>query len=816
MMERYKDTALAARERADDLLSRMTLDERVAQLQCTMVIGEPEEAAKGFPHGIGSAVAFSVAQDPAGVAENNRKVAVAFGNGRLGIPPLIHIEAVTGVVSPGGTTFPSAIGLGATFSPDTIRDMADTIRVQMLAIGYRHALSPVMDVSRDPRWGRIGETYGEDPALCAAMSVAYTKGLQGETLNGGAVATGKHFLGYGLSDGGLNMATNPIPERELREVYAKPFQAAITEAGLRGVMNSYGSIDGEMIIGSKKILTDLLRGEMGFGGILVSDYMSIERLVNYRLLPDPDSAGVAALQAGLDAEYPLTRGYGPNLTDAVNRGELDIADIDRSVRRMLTVKFELGLFDVDDASPNADALADAYGDPIHIERSLKAARESVVLLKNDGVLPLSNELKTLAVIGPHADSLRLLFGCYTLPAGMEMQMSNSMADDMAGLDGMDEFASSLDGAEGQANENAKEPSPPETYPNSDVLREREDVRAMLQMVLGAFTPTILSSIREKCPKTDVVYAKGCDIAGDDDSGFAEAVSAAKNADAVVMTLGGKYGWGANCTIGEGLDRDDIGLTGIQEELAKAVIGTGTPCVVVHMDARPLSSEYIKGHASALIENWFPGSTGGQAIADVLFGDYNPAGRMPVTAARNAGQIPVYSGQKTGNSYYAKTTVGALSRYVESSTEPLFYFGEGLSYTMFAYENLSVTPQASAGGAACISFEVTNTGERDGEEVAQLYVSDECASMLRPAKEFAGCKRVFLKAGEKAGVKFTVRADQFAFLDRDMNWLVEKGKMNIMVGASSEDIRLTGGFEISETKIVDGRSRGFYASAEVTR
>jgi beta-glucosidase len=814
MMEKYRDAGLAARERAEDLLSRMTLDEKIAQLQCTMVLGDPEEAAKGFPYGLGSAVAFPAAQDPAGVAENNRKVVAAFRNDRLGIPPLIHIEAVTGVVSPGGTTFPSAIGLGATFNLGTVRDMADTVRGQMLAIGYRHALSPVMDVSRDPRWGRIGETYGEDPALCAAMSVAYTKGLQGETPRDGAVATGKHFLGYGLSDGGLNMATNPLTGRELREVYAKPFQAAVTEAGLRGVMNSYGTIDGEMIVGSSNILTGLLRDEMGFGGILVSDYMAIERLVNYRLLPDVESAGVAALKAGLDAEYPMAHGYGANLADAVNKGELDIAAVDRSVRRMLTVKFELGLFE--NADPRTETLADAYGAPVHTGRSLKAARESVVLLKNDGVLPLSKEIKTLAVIGPHADSLRLLFGCYTLPAGMEMQMSNSMAADMAGLDGMEDLAAIFDAGEDTPDEITGPQSPTETYPNSDVLRESEEVRAALQMVLGASTPTILNSIREKCPETDVIYARGCDIAGDDDSGFDEAVNAAKKADVVVLTLGGKYGWGANCTIGEGLDCDDIGLTGIQEELAKAIIGTGVPSVLVHMDARPLSSEYLKEHASALIENWFPGSTGGQALADVLFGDYNPAGRMPVTAARNAGQIPVYCGQKTGNSYYVKSTVGAFSRYVDGTTEPLFYFGEGLSYTTFAYENLSVTPQADADGAVTVSFDVINTGERDGEEVAQLYVSDEYASLLRPAKEFAGAERIFLKAGERAGVKFAVRTDQFAFLDRDMNWVVEKGKMEVMVGASSEDIRLTGGFEITETKLIDGKSRGFYAVAEVTR
>ena len=800
-MEKYKDSTLTAFERTRDLLARMTLDEKIAQLQCTMAIGNPEEVAKNFPNGLGSAVVFTTAHDPKGIADNNNAAIKHLSNNRLGIPILLHVEAVTGVVSPGATTFPSAIGLGATFNPDTIFNMADTIRKQMLAIGYRHALSPVMDVSRDPRWGRIGETYGEDPALCAAMSVAFTRGLQGDTLADGAIATGKHFLGYGFSDGGVNMASNPITERELREVYAKPFQAAVSEAKLFGMMNSYGTIDGEMIINSKKIMTDLLRDEMGFEGILVSDYMSIERLVNYKILPNLESAGISALKAGLDAEYPMAHGYGSNLSNAVNNGELDIAVIDRSVMRILISKFELGLFD--NPTPRIHTLADAYEDPVHISRSLKAARESIVLLKNDGVLPLSNGLKTIAIIGPHADSLRLLFGGYTMTAGIEMQMSNSMASDMAGLDGMEDLI--------KQNENQ---SPPECYPGSDVLIEREDVKKVLSMALGELTPTILASIKTKCPDTNIIYTKGCDIAGNDDSGFTEAIEAAKKADVVIMTIGGKYGWGANCTIGEGLDRDNIGLTGIQEDLAKLVIETGKPVVVVHMDARPLSSEFIKLNASAILENWFPGTTGGQSIADVLFGDYNPAGRMPVTTARNAGQIPVYCGQKNGNSYYAKNTVGALNRYVEGSTEPLFYFGEGLSYTTFAYDKLFITPHTGADGSLEIKFDVTNTGSCDGEETTQLYVSDEYASMLRPAKEFAGCKRLFIKKGEKATVKFTIRADQFAFIDKEMNWVVEKGKMNVMVGASSEDIRLTGSFEITETKKIEGKSRGFYAKAEV--
>ena len=802
-MEKYKDSTLKASDRADDLLKKMTLDEKIAQLQCTMVLGEPEKMAANFPNGLGSTIAFSSAFDPASVAENNQKIVELFDNKRLGIPPLIHIEAITGVASPGATVFPSAIALGATFNPETIQEMADTIRKQMLSIGYRHALSPVMDVSRDPRWGRIGETYGEDPSLCAEMSVAFTKGLQGEKLEEGAVATGKHFLGYGFSDGGLNMASNPIPYRELCEVYAKPFQAAISEGNLRGVMNSYGTIDGEMIIGSKKILTDLLRDEMGFDGILVSDYVSIEHLVNYRIHQTLDSAGVSALKAGLDTEYPMPSAYGANLSKAVNNGELDIATIDRSVKRILTVKFQLGLFDK--PGPKTEILQDAYGSPLHMQRSLKAARESIVLLKNNGILPLSKTTKTITILGPHANSLRLLFGCYTLPAGIEMQMSNSMANDMAGMEGLEDYY--------KESGNAQVP-PPETYPGSDVHKEREDVRETLKMALGETTPTILACIKAKCPDTNVIYEQACDIAGNDNSRFSAALDIVKNADVVILTIGGKYGWGANCTIGEGLDRDNIGLTGIQEELAKLVIETGKPTIVVHMDARPLSSVYIKENAAAIIENWYPGSTGGQAITDVLFGDYNPAGRMPVTTARNAGQIPIFCGQKNGNSYNAKNTLGALNRYVEGTTEPLFYFGEGLSYTTFAYANLSVTPQTSANGSVEIIFDITNTGNCDGEETAQLYVSDEYASMLRPAKEFAGCKRVFIKKGEKVKVKFTVRADQFAFLDKEMNWVLEKGKMNVMVGASSEDIRLNCSFEITESKTVVGKTRGFYAKAEL--
>ncbi|MDR1929116.1 MAG: glycoside hydrolase family 3 C-terminal domain-containing protein [Treponema sp.] len=784
-------------EKVNSLLSKMTLGQKAAQLQCTFAAGDdPSLILSQFQNGVGEVVCFANTASPEETAAYNRKVIdLVRESTPLHIPPIIHVEAVTGLNSAGGTIFPSAIGLGATFSPESIEKMGDIIRQQMLAVGYRQALSPVMDVARDPRWGRIGETYGEDPTLAAAMSTAYTKGLQGDSLERGVIATGKHFLGYAFGDGGLNMSTNPITPRELREVYAKPFQAAITKANLQAVMNSYGTIDNEVIIGSRHILTELLRDEMGFDGITVSDYMSIQWLVADKICPDMESAGIQALEAGLDVELPLPGGFGGGLLEAVKQGRLDEKLIDRAVSRVLKRKYLLGLFD--NPYPAAEKIAEAYYTPSLNAHSLKCARESIVLLKNDGILPLSKNTGKIAVIGPHADSIRLLFGGYTLPAGIEMSMSRTFAD-MAGMGG----ALIPGGAEDAF-------VPADFFPGSKVRREREDVRLALQAMYGASTPTILASIKEKCPAARITYARGCDIAGNDRSGFEEALRAAKNADLVIMTLGGKYGWGDSCTIGEGIDSDKIGLTGVQEDLAREIYAAGTPTVLVHMDARPLSSEFIFKNFPAVIENWFPGITGGAAIADVLFGDYNPAGRLPVTIARNAGQIPIYAGQKTGNSYYALKNGQRLNRYVEGELEPFYYFGEGKSFTEFEYGGLDIT-QNPEDDSVTISCSVRNTGRFDGDEVVQLYVSDQSASMLRPEKEFAGCSRAFIKAGETKTIRFKLRPDQFAFLNAGMEWVVEQGEMAVLIGSSSEDIRLSGSFTIGASRTIPGHARGFYA------
>lgn len=779
----------------DKILDNMSWEQKLAQIQGMFCGSEaiPPAILKKFPNGLG-AIATITSGDGTEkqIAEAEEQQKVLKDN--CGIPALRHAEAVTGVLSPAGTVFPSAIGLGATWNPDTVEKMADTIRKQMLSVGLRQALSPVMDVARDPRWGRMGETYGEDPTLCSAMSVAYTKGLQTEDLSKGVLATAKHFLGYGMSEGGLNMASNPIPARELREVYAKPFQAAITEADLGSVMNSYGAVDGDLVIGSENILTELLRGEMGFEGITVSDYMSVNKLVDLKMCKSSAEAGRRALKAGMDVELPMPYGYTQELLSMLENDEELREKLDESVRRILTIKEKLGLFE----RPGAyeELLEEAYDREICAAQSLKAARESIVLLENDGILPLRKDISKIAVIGPHADSFRLLFGCYTYPAAYDRDATGAMAD-MPGMQGV--------------SQRGDNPNKQPYLMGSKVRASFPPVEEKLREIYADRTITILEAIRRKCPKAQIRYEKGCEVAGYDTSGFNAAIEAAREADVVIVTGGGKYGWGGNCTTGEGIDCDRIGLTGVQEELAKAIAETGTPSIYIHMDIKPLCSEYISKYYNALLENWFPGETGGRAVADVLFGDYNPAGRLPVTAARNEGQIPVYSSQKNGSGYMDDGGM-VISKYVEGTKTPLYYFGQGLSYSRFHYSDLEVTEEVRSDGIVEVSCTVENISKRKGEEVVQLYVTDELASMLRPGQELAGFYRVKLNPGEKKRLHFRMRADQFSFINREMKWITEEGKMTVKVGSSSHDIHLTGSFQIVNTAFVDCKTRGFYANA----
>jgi beta-glucosidase len=682
-----------------------------------------------------------------------------FEHTRLGIPAIIHEESCAGYTARGATQFPQAIGLASTWEPELIEEMAAVIRTQMRAVGARQTLAPVLDIARDPRWGRTEETFGEDPYLVSRMGVAYVRGIQGESLRDGVAATGKHFMGYGASEGGLNWAPAPLPRRELLERILPPFAAAIREAGLASIMNAYQEIDGVPCGASKWLLDDLLRGELGFDGVVVADYYTVLCLMTYhRIAADKSEAGARALEAGLDVELPQLDCFGPPLAEAVAKGRIDIARIDRSVARMLRMKFDLGLFE--EASVDADVAPALFDTREQRAFAREIARKSLVLLKNEGgVLPLDRALARIAVIGPNADSIRHLQGDYHYPTHLEIV-----------------FGAMDEGKTGGPSETASEVQPGARRGDVDLL--------------DFFTPTvtILAGIREAVSEsTEVVIARGCEVQGEETAGFADALAAARGADAAIVVVGGRSGLTKGCTSGEANDRADVALAGVQAQLVGAVAETGVPTIVVLVGGRPLALANVVDRVPVILEAWLPGEEGGRAVADVLFGAAGPGGRLPVTLPRAVGQLPLYYNHKPS---------GARSQfwgdYADLPTSPLFPFGHGLSYTTFEYANLALSSRNLAATETLqISFDVSNAGDRAGEEVAQLYVCDRVASVTRPVKELKGFKRLLLEPGETRRVTFSLDLRQLAFYDRDMEYVVEPGEVAIWVGSSSEDLRLEG-------------------------
>jgi beta-glucosidase len=640
--------------------------------------------------------------------------------------------------------------------------MAGVIRTQMRAVGAHQTLAPVLDVSRDPRWGRSEETFGEDPYLISRIGSAYVRGVQGEDRRRGVVATGKHFVGYGASEGGLNWAPAHIPRRELLEVYVAPFAAAIREAGLASMMNAYHEIDGVPCGASRELLETLLRDELGFDGVVVADYVTVPTLMSYhRLTATKAEAARLALEAGIDVELPVLDCYGKPLREALDDGRVDAALADRSVARVLRMKFELGLFE----EPYVDAEAAPASFDTDEQRALarRVAQKSMVLLKNEGdLLPLEPSLRRLAVIGPSADTVRLLQGDYHYPSHLELRLGS---DDETGL--------------------------AELLPR--MVSVLEGIRGLVS------------------PQTEIVFAQGCDTTGDSTEGFAEAVEAARRAEVAVVVVGGKSGMVDGCTSGEFADRADLGLPGVQQALVEAVVAAGTPTVVVLIDGRPLALPWIAEHVPAVLEAWLPGEEGGNAVADVLFGDVSPGGKLPVSPPRSVGQVPVYYGHKPSG---GRSQV--RGDYVDLPTKPLFPFGHGLSYSRFEYANLGLSAaEVPAKGAVDVSVDVANAGLRPGEEVVQLYVHDVVASITRPVKQLAGFQRIGLGPGEGRRLTFRLDVSQLAFYSREMELIVEPGRVEVMVGSSSGDIRLSGSFEIAGEERVLARSEIISTRVEVS-
>ncbi|MCE5342322.1 MAG: glycoside hydrolase family 3 C-terminal domain-containing protein [Eubacteriales bacterium] len=797
MMNIYKDPTASVPARADDLMARMSFEQKIDQITCLVTITPDIPDFKQYvPNGIGNVGAFSVASSAQQIAEYSYRLQkFLVEETELGIPALIHCEAAAGAQFSEANVFPSAISQSSTFDIEKIGRMASLIKNQMYAVGFRQALSPVFDVARDARWGRITETYGEDPTLTAAMGSAFVRGLQDmQDRTRGIAATAKHFVGHGVTEGGLNMGRNLVTERELEEVHCKPFQAAISEGGLMGIMNSYCSMNGEPIACSNKLLTDLLRGRLGFAGFVVSDYISIDRIVDpFCVASTYEEAGIKALKAGLDVEYPRPKGYTYALKGAVERGDIDMATIDRAVRRVLTAKFTLGLFE--QPYPDTEMLKCVLHTKEADELNLTLAKEAVTLLKNEhGALPLCADIRKIAVIGPHGDSVRSYFAPFSYPAALDMTISR----DEDGQ-GWEEPGLIIYDIRQQYVGQIRE-----TTPRVE-KRIRDDYRNV---------KPLWQAVAERAPQTTVSYAKGINYAGTDVGGIDEALAVAAEADVVILTLGGKNGWGVTSTVGEGVDSTDIDLPGRQEEFARAVFALHRKTVVVHFDGRPLSNCFVASHFDAIVEAWQLGEFGGQALAAILFGDANPSGRLPITAARNAGQLPVYYSLPRGSGYVSTGHTGMIRNtkgYINDTAKPLYCFGHGLSYTTFAYRALTLSEkEIAADGKVTATIVVENTGNRDGAEVVQLYVTDTVASMVRPTLELLGFNRVHVKAGKAVTVMFEVEASGLAFLDADMNWRVEAGEFVFKVGGASDRIEQTAAFTVKNTKIIDGKTRAFYA------
>ena len=592
--------------------------------------------------------------------------------------------------------------------------------------------------------------------LVTNFGVAYIKGIQSDDLQNGVMATVKHFIGHSLSQGGLNC--NPVHAgmREIYDVYIGPFQAAIRDAGLGSVMNAYPELDGEVVAASKRILTDLLRNELGFDGVVVSDYEAVVMIHNFHYAAETLSkAAKLALEAGIDVELPETVCYGEPLKAALEAGEINLETLDTAVRRHLKMKFELGLFD----SPYADedSVMEVFDTKEQRQLAREIANQSMVLLKNDGALPLKKNLKSLAVIGPNADYALSQIGDYSYPKQRDLNIQT--------------------GAKDSNFENISE-------------AERQNVGVELISVLQGIHHAAFTGL-------DIHYAKGCDHFSEDRSGIAEATTIAAASDVVVLVLGDDSGLVPACTTGEFRDSAELILPGVQRELAEAVMATGTPVVLTLINGRPYAEEMLFEKANAVLEAWMPGEEGGYAVADVLFGNVNPGGKLPLTFPRHVGQVPVYYNHKpSGNKSHM------YGDYVTLPVAPLFPFGHGLSYTHFEYTDMQLNKSAATAGEMIdVSVMVANMGALAGDEVVQLYVRDEFASLPRPVKELKGYQRIHLQPGEKKTLVFHLAVDQLAFYDLDHQLFVEPGAIKVMIGSSSIDIRQEGKFEIiGDTKM----------------
>ncbi|WP_443192694.1 beta-glucosidase [Microbacterium sp. Clip185] len=727
-------SASAPSSRVVDLLGQMTLEEKLAQLvgfwidQGDEVVapmaGEMAGStryADASVHGIGhlTRVYGTRPVDPVERAQwlwsEQRRLREQT---RLGIPAIVHEECLTGLAAWKAATFPTPLAWGAAFDPELVAEVGEAIGDSMRELGIHQGLAPVLDVIRDPRWGRVDECIGEDPYLVGTVGTAYVRGLQGA----GVHATLKHFVGYSGSQAGRNHAPVHAGRRELQDVFLPPFEMAVRDGGARSVMNSYADIDGVPVAASGELLTGLLREEWGFDGVVVSDYFSVAFLETmHKIAADRGEAAALALAAGIDVELPTGDAYAEPLAQRVREGAVPITDIDRAVLRVLTQKEELGLLDATFEEP-APASVD-LDTPRHRALARRLADESIVLLSNDGVLPLAEPAR-IALIGPNADAASALMGCYSFV--------------------------------------------------NHVLAHHPGVP------MGFEIPSLREALTARYPDAWFDVAEGCAVEGDDRSGFTAAIDAAQGAEVAIVAVGDRAGLFGRGTVGEGNDVESLELPGVQRELVERIVATGTPVVLVVLSGRPYAIDWaLEGETApaAVLQSFFPGEEGATALAAILAGDSVPSGRLPVSLPRSAGAQP-YS--------YLHPLLGAANEITSADSTPVRPFGFGLSYTRFTHRDLVVDADASTAGGFTARVVVDNVGDRPGVDVVQLYTHDPVASVTRPVAQLVGYARVELAAGERATVEFAVPAARLAFSDRGYRRVVEPGALEVWVGPSCDE------------------------------
>jgi beta-glucosidase len=750
----YLDPQRPVEERIDDLMSRMTLEEKVGQLNlpCVYVdelgtdIPSKQAACRKFTAGtytreIGPACGFFTLADEI-LHEGARQQAeyfnelqrIALTQTRLKIPVMEDEEGTHGAMFPGGTVFPEGLAVGSSFDLDLVKAIYGAAAAEARAVGIHMLSTLVMEVDRDPRMGRNEEAYTEDPYLYMRIGEAIVRGTQGSDISAPdkVVAVLTDFPTQSEPASGLERGAIEVSDRYLRENFMPPWVGAITKAGGLGVMAGYPEVEDVPAHGSVKWMNDVLRQEIGFKGVVESEGGGFSTLIYEHIVPTQKEAALLALRAGVDLNITYEPAYMGPLVESVKEGRVPMALVDRALRRILELKFRLGLFE--HPYVDVDRAVQVVHSQANQDLALRAGREGIVLLKNDkNLLPLKKDLKSVAVIGPNADDVMNQLGDYS----------------------------------------------PKKIP--------QHVTTVIEGIKAAVSP-----------QTKVTLARGCQITGTDKSGFAEAVRAAKGADVAIVVVGERQHEtnGADLkgdpTDGEGHDVASLDLSGVQEELIQAVFETGTPTVVVLINGRPLSTRWTSEHVPALVEAWEPGERGGEALADVLFGNYNPTGRLAISVPRHSGQLPIYYNYKPAKAYWMGQSWTRARGYADMPATPLYPFGYGLSYTHFEYSNLRVDPpEIHPGGEARVTVDVKNTGDRAGVETVQLYLHEKYAPVSTPVKQLRGFERVALEPGETRTVSMNLTPEDLQLLDIDLSWRVVPGDFEIMVGKSSADIALQG-------------------------